>query len=478
MTATAEGSLYELLARGNKDVYLFSEDSKSTFLFDSSYEAQAPLLTERRVVPPVSTAEFGRSVEFAFDLVGDLMKEPSILIKLPTWLPVTQAALNTKSIIKDNSGVTYGYTQAIAYFLFENIQFFQDNILLQEFSGDTLWALSKMSGSYSRRFLTMEETGDHDGTSSSIQKNATPPRLRLELPLIGCQAGEQGFPQRGAMRHTYRLRCKLRKLEDLVEASDKRQKPTPWNTAMTIQTVRETNDPPVLQPFTTLKREQIPPIELHLETTQVYVDNEMQQALEKIPTKVRFRRVFENTFTQSSLEYTSVVAGGISQVKRRIDGRHPTSRLIWYFRSTADILANRLYSVSTAQGQPYFNTVTLAIAGGQREAPQTPQVWRDLTNYAKEDCDSALELNTMNWTLGVTPRGRPEFDTSTGAVNFSTADKPTFFIDLANPGTATATTPQGGGGLQPTTTQLNIIQEGWAQFQTDGKGGAELFSFN
>jgi hypothetical protein len=467
MTATAEGSLYELLARGNKDVYLFSDDSKSAFLFDSSYEAQAPLLTERRTVPPVSTAEFGRSVEFVFDLVGDLMKEPSILIKLPTWLPVTQAALNTKSIIKDANGVRYGYTQAIAFFLFENIQFFQDNILLQEFSGDTLWALSKNSGEYSRRFLTMEETGDHDGSPFSIQKNATPPRLRLELPLIGCQKGDQGFPQRGAMRHTYRLRCKLRKLEDLVEASDQRQKPTPWNMPMTIQVAREINNTPILQSFTTLKREQIPPIELQLETTQVYVENEIQQALEKIPTKVRFTRLFENTFTQSSLEYISVVAGGISQVNRRIDGRHPTSRLIWYFRSAADILANRLYSIKTSQGQPYFNTVTLVIAGGQREAPQTPQVWRDLTNYAKEDSDSGLEINTMSWTLGVTPRGRPELLTTTGAVNFSTADKPTFFIDLANPGTGT-----------PATTQLNIIQEGWGQYQTDGKGGAELFSFN
>jgi hypothetical protein len=477
MTATAEGSLYELLARGNKDVYLYGDDSKSVFLFDSSYEAQAPLLTERRTVPPVSTAEFGRSVEFVFDLVGDLMKDPAILIKLPTWLPVTQAPLNTKSIVQDTTGVRYGYTQGIAYFLFENIQFFQDNILLQEFSGDTLWALSKNSGTYSQGFLTMEETGEHDGTPFSIQKNATPPRLRLELPLIGCQKKEdQGFPQRGAMRHTYRLRCKLRKLEDLVEASDQRQKPTPWNTAMTIKS-SATAAP---QPFTTMKREQMPPMELQLETTQVYVDNEMQQSLEKIPTKVRFRRLFENTFTQSALEYTSVVAGGISQVKRRIDGRHPTSRLIWYFRSTADILANRLYSVSTSQGKPYFNTVTLAIAGGQREAPQTPQVWRDLTNYAKEDCDSGLEINTMNWSLGVTPRGRPEFDTTTGAVNFSTADKPTFFIDLTSPGSAT---PQVGGGAaaQPTataTTQLNVIQEGWAQYQTDGKGGAELFSFN
>jgi hypothetical protein len=54
-------------------------------------------------------------------------------------------------------------------------------------------------------------------------------------------------------------------------------------------------------------------------------------------------------------------------------------------------------------------------------------------------------------------------------VNFSSADKPLFFIDLANPGTSTPATA---------TTQLNIIQEGWAPYQTDGKGGAELFSFN
>lgn len=467
MTATAEGSLYELLARGNKDVYLYSDDSKSTFLFDNSYQAQAPLLCERRVVPPVSTAEFGRSVEFVFDLVGDLMKDPCILIKLPTWLPVTQAALNTKSIVQDLSGVTYGYTQAIAYFLFENIQFFQDNILLQEFSGDTLWALSNNSGTYSRGFLVMEETGNHNGTPFSIQKNATPSQLRLELPLIGCQRKEDtGFPQRGALRHTYRLRCKLRKLEDLVEASDQRQKPTPWNMEMTIQTVAATQHvPAVLQPFTTLKRELIPPIELQLETSQVYVDNEMQQALEKIPTKVRFTRLFENIYTQSALEYTSVVSGGISQVKRRIDGRHPTSRLIWYFRSTTDILANRLYRVSTSAGNPFFNTVTLAIAGTQREAPHEPFVWRDLVNYSKEETDSGLDINTMNWTLGSIPRNRPELNTTTGAVNFSTADKPTFFIDLANPGSSS-------------TTQLTIIQEGWAQYQTDGKGGAELFSFN
>ena len=468
MSATAEGSLYELVARGNKDLYFFGDSSntqQSTFLFDNSYEAQAPFISELRRVPPVSTADFGRVVDFTFDLIGDLMQSPSILIKLPTWLPPIEAPLNYKSVVRDLSGVSFGYTNGIAYFLFENIQFYQDNILLQEFSGDTLWALSKISGTYAATYLTWDETGEHDGSPQSIQKNATPPQLRLELPLIGCQRPEDtGFPQRGATKHSYRLKCKLRKLEDLVEASDKRQKPTPWSTTFTIQ--RSATATPTQ--FTSLAREKIPPLELQLETRQVYVENDLRASLEKTPLKVRFGRIFENTYVQSALEYTSVLAGGVSTVKRRIDARHPTSRLIWYFRSTADILANRLYSVSTPANKPYFNTASLTIASMTRESPLEPFAWRDIMNYAKEDTDSGLEIYTMNWTLGSVAPLRFDIKDSTGAVNFSTADKPTFNIDLANPGLP----------VNQPTTQLNIIVEGWAEFDTDGKGRAELFSFN
>ena len=465
MSATAEGSLYELVARGNKDVFFYEDSPTSTYLFDSSYEPQPPSISELRRVPPVATAEFGRTTEFSFDLVGDLMRNPSILINLPTWLPPQEAAKNLRSVIRDN-GISYGYTKGIAYFLFENIQFYQDNILLQEFSGDTLWAMSSMDGTYANSFTTMDETGDHDGSVLSIQRNATPPQLRLELPLIGCQTNDDGFPQRAALRHTYRLRCKLRRLEDLVEASDKRQKPTPWNTTMTIK--KSSTATPT--PFNTLPREKIAPLELNLETVQVYVDNEMQKALQTTPLKLRFTRLFENTFTQSSLDYTSVVAGGTSVVNRRLDGRHPTSRLIWYFRSTADILANRLYSVATPADKPYFNTVTLNIASKTREAPLQPFVWRDLVNYSKEDTDSGLEIYSMNWTLGTMPPLRFDIKDATGAVNFTTADKPTFYIGLTNPGFATQTTIH--------TTQLNVIQEGWSEYDTDGKGRAELFSFN
>ena len=454
MSTVVEGSLYELIARGKKDEYFYGDDSKSSFLFDNSYLTQTPMISELRRIPPISTSEFGRTVEFVFDLVGDVMKTPSILIDLPTWLPPAQAELNRKSIVEDSQGITYGYTQSVGYFLFETIQFFQDNILLQEFSGDTLWALSMNSGTYSRGFITMDETGGHDGTARSIQKNATLSQLRLELPLLGCQRGSDGgFPQRGATRHSYRLRCKLRKLEDLVESSDGRQKPVAWNVPMTLRDGKT-----AAQTFTTLKREQIGPLKLQLETTQIFVEKDMQTSLERVPTKVRFTRVSENVYTEHILP-------GTFQIKRRVDGRHPTSRLLWFFRSRADILSNRLYKINTTDSKAYFNTVGLVIAGTPRESPREPGIWRDVVNYAKEDTDSGLELYTMNWTLGNTPRGRDELVTATGAVNFTTADKPTILIDFVNPGLVY-------------TVEITVIQEGWAQFQTDGKGGAELFSFN
>jgi hypothetical protein len=140
--ANAEGGVYELVARGNKDAYFFQDFPDSKFLFDNAYESQAPFTREMRRVPPRTAAEFGRTVDFDFDLVGDLMTNPTILITLPSWLPTQQTETNRTTIIRDSAGVSYGYTQSVAYFLFQQIQFYQDNILLKEFSGDTLWAIS------------------------------------------------------------------------------------------------------------------------------------------------------------------------------------------------------------------------------------------------------------------------------------------------------------------------------------------------
>ena len=470
--ATTEGSLYELVARGNKDVFFYQDQPKSTYIFDSSYEAQGPSTFEIRRVPPSTACEFGRTVSFDFDLVGDLMTNPTLVINLPTWLPPQIASSNRNSIVTDTTGVSYGYTNSIGYFLFELIQFYQDNILLQEFSGDALWAITKPQGSYSQSFVVNQLTGQHDGSSLSIGRNATPPQLRLQLPLIGCQVKEDpGFPQRSALSHTYRLRCKIRKIEDLVESSDGRMKPVPWGRTDFQQTTAKLTPP---KPFTTLLRTQILPLDIQLETQQIYVPREYQDLLQSKPQKLMFTRYWENIFTQNQLDYAGVVAGGTSLVKRLLDGRHPSGRITWFMRSISDVNANRLWKINTGivGAESYFNSVNLQIAGKDRELPRNSSVWRDITNFAKEDNDTGIEINTMNWSLGaIAPLRFPGASSQvTGAVNFTTADRPIFYINLSLP----PSDPLTGAP----NTELRVIVEGWARFDTDGKGRAELFSGN
>ena len=325
MNASAEGSLYELVARGNKDVFFYSDRNDSTYIFDNTYDAQTPFLEEVRRVPPKTASEFGRTVDFDLDLVGDIMKNPAILINLPTWLPEAQAKFVKQSTIVDGQGLSYGYIQGIAYFLFESIGFYQDNILLQEFTGDTLWALGKITGSYGHGFVYTSQTGGHGGTPLEIGWNAAPPQLRLEIPLL------EPFPQRAVTSHTYRIRCKLRKLEDLVESSDPvtAAKAYPWNKAMTIR--RSITDPGT--PFNTIKRDHMAPLLLQLETTQVYLEKKIQEEMETKPISVRFNRMYTNRFTQNQLDYAGVVGGGTSVVNRRLDARHPSGRMTWFFRS-------------------------------------------------------------------------------------------------------------------------------------------------
>ena len=457
--ASSEGSLYELVARGNKDVYFYNDIVGAANVFDSSYKPQTPWIAEIRQESPRTAAEFGRTVDFDFTLVGDVVTSPTFLITLPTWLPSTIAASAYKTVITDTSGVSYGYTNGIAYFLFESIQIYQDTLLLQEFSGDALWAISKLQGTYGHKFITNDLTGSHDGSPLSIARNAAPPQLRLQIPFIGCQQpSDPGFPQRAVTSQTFRIKAKLRRLEDLVESSDAQMKPTPWGRSDFKQRTAT-----VTSPFTTLARSAIGPILLQLETNQVYTTLQVQDLLKSQRHAIPFTRIYESVFTQGPSDYTGVNKGSASFVSRRIDGRHPAGRVLFFFRSSTDLLANRLWKVDN-QSSSYYNSVSLLIAGRTREDPQTAKVWRDMTCHAKEDIDSGLQISSMNWTLGDSvarhPNDAKQFD---GAVNFTTADRPTFYIDLALPNAPS--------------TELRVIVEGWALYQISA-GRGEPFQLN
>ena len=459
MNLNLDGSLYELVSRGNKDVY-FQEDSlDAQSLFDNRYGPTAPVIHELRRLPPLNSIDFGRSSEFQLEVAGDFIVSPTLVIDLPSWLPPNYAAANGNGVIQDSAGISYGYTSGIGYFLFEKIQILQDNILLQEFSGDSLWIQSRSRGSLNSAFLENTLTGIHDGSALSIGRNATPGRLRLPLPLIGCQGLEEGgFPSLCLPNQSYKVRVYLRKLEDLVEASDGREKPAPWGSSLRLQSQRGGD----FITFDTLDQLKIDAPTIYLETRHIYTNEDTRAGLRASSFDIPFERIYENIFAQGPLDY----AAATPFLTRVLDATHPCSRIILAFRSWADLRANRLWKLqSDSATGDYYSGLKLLIAGRDRTQFWDSLIWNSLDNHAKEERDSGMRLATINFGYGEKKGVRaPSYNRQPdGTINFSTADKPTLFMQLTDIVNGTKRS------------ELRVIVETWAVFSvSDGRGGLKF----
>lgn len=456
---TKEGALYELLTRGNKDLYFQSDTMTALSPFRNNYKKIPAYVHELRKIPPINNADFNKIIEFELEVAGDTFTHPTLLIDLPSWLPPNYASLNYKSVITDLNNISYGYTKGIGYFLFETIQVYQDQILIQEFSGDALYATRLSRGSLNSAFLENELIGYHDGSALSIGRNAILPTLRLELPLIGCQhMDDGGFPSFGVRQQTFRLRCKLRKLEDLVESSDGQNKPTPWNRSFKIVT----DAIGTTQYFDTLDRYKIEQPAIYLETRHVYVDPDTQKELVETDLELPFSRLYENIFHYIEKDYAPLIRNALAATTRRIDAVHPASRLLFFMRQNTDIQKNKLWKISSdVSNNEYYNNISFLIGSRDRETMFQPLVWNVISQHAKEERYSGSGLGIMNWDLGE-QRGRklPHAQQPEGSVNFSTADRPTLYTELQ----------QIAGTNRDT--EMRLIVDTWAIYETSDRRGS------
>lgn len=418
-----EGGLYEAIARGNKDTFFFDQDpEKAINPFENRYDRIPPNLQELRRIPPLNGAEFGRSCEFELETAGDIFLRPTVLIDLPSWYPPTAAALNPSLLYREEStGNSYGYTNGVGYFMFKKIQIFQDKLLLQEVTGDSLFALRASRGSLNSAYMENTLAGFHDGTAASIAANATPSRIRLELPFMG---GRNGFPSIAMRKQTFKLRLELRPIEQLIESSDAAATaaPKPWGATYVSGTDR----------FKALERTQMASPTLQLETRHSYVDGETQLALRSTTLELPYLRPYENTYVISPAEYAPIVKGVAAYITRRVDAQHPASRLIWYSRTQNDLRANRRWKFTNdVGGTEYYSAQSLIIASRDRETSFAPYVWNILTHHAKEDRDPGYGIGEMSWDLGDIRGRRAPWDRQPeGTINFTTADRPTLYISL------------------------------------------------
>jgi len=148
-----------------------------------------------------------------------------------------------------------------------------------------------------------------------------------------------------------------------------------------------------------------------------------------------------------------------------VDATHPAGRLLFWFYKTADLRANKYTKITQDDGTEYYNNVSLIIAARDREPLTTPLLWNKLQHLAKEERDPGPGLGTMNWDLGDL-RGRegPYQHQPEGAINFTTADRPTIYTDLAN-------VPVDSVSGQKST-EMRVIVDSWAIATFEkGRGG-------
>ncbi len=488
--SSGQGALFELVARGVKDNYFVKDSKSSNFPFNGRYDSSCYHLAERKTIVPLNQPKFGGTFEVEIEPYADVLTEVAFEIDLPTWIPTITTQGETLSAQRANTlfwittppdtitqqKYSYGYVNYIGYFLFEKIQLYQDQFLIQEWSGEGLLTKSVSEGSWNSSFLNQTIGGLTTPGGRGISYNATPGHLRIKLPLPGMQTPKDGgLPLISLQNQTFRIKATLRKLEDLVVTDAPITiKPTPWN----VPAYQFTNDLQETVTFSPLGFDQIGQPTILLSTIQHYVPPVAQAELHKTPISIPFRKQFENIFTFGELDYKALDNNSSAFVTRRLDGRHPTEKLCFFFRNQNAIITNRLDDfINTRPIIPtapdilynYYNSMKLVIAGRDREHLLEPFVWNQLNTYCKDEKGAALNIGEMKWSLGeqygtLYPAERqPE-----GTVNFTTADRPTLYIELANilPNTM----------LLNRSSEMRVYTESWASYEIKEGRGRLMFS--
>jgi len=424
------GGLMELVSRGKKDIF-FTANPKTSF-FHSVYIRSVPFTKEIYITQPRNAPDWGRWVDFDIDHRGDLAKYFFLHIQLPTWLPPAAVAVNRTGIVTDASGVTFGYTNSIGLQVISKIQIFQDQVLIHETYGEYLTWRQRQKAETGQVFLMNDEVGSRYETPLAIGRSATLPELRVSIPIIGTEdAFEPGIPLVALSQQRWRIRIHLRKLNEVVVASDGRLQPQPWGgKPLRIQA---TPGGPVDTTQVTLPLEAVQPILMTLESTQLYLPRDANLWLKaqtlRIPyTNVRHEEftIEDNSFTAASPPYLATV-----QLPFTVDMIGSVSRMLVGLRSYASTLAGQRNVLTSSDGSPFVTSLRLNISNIDRIKQWEIAVFREVTSYWKNirmgmDFAYPIPHDVYNITFGAFDTAQPA-----GTLQFTRAVLPVLYPILA-----------------------------------------------
>ena len=423
------GGLLELVARGKKDLYFTSNPVIS--FFHNVYVRAAPFTKEIYVAAPRNNPEWGHSVDFDIDHRGDLLKHLYLRIQLPTWQPSNVAAVNPTGIVTDPSGVTYGYCNNVGFQMIERVQLFQDQVLLSETYGEYLdWRL-RQSYTFATTYLIAQEIGSRGESALEIGRSATLPTLRVPIPLLGWQRlGDPGLPLCALRGQRFRIRVHLRRLEDLIVASDGRLRPTPWGgKPLQIQAIR---DGPITSAIS-LEASAMKSLTISLEQTVVYVPSDVQIWFRSQTIRFPFINVQFEQFTleDNVMTAAAINPAGVYPVPLSVNFIGSADRFLLGFRSEAATFAGQRTMLRSPNGSPFIRTVRLNIANLDRVKQWPIDVVREVTAYWKSP-KMALDVSNLSqpaeiYTLTF---GGYDFGVPAGTLQFTRAVTPVLYLTL------------------------------------------------
>jgi Large eukaryotic DNA virus major capsid protein len=456
------GGLLDLVARGKKDTF-FTQNPKISF-FHSVYTRSPAFTQEVRLTQPRNRPEWGRWTDFDLDPIGDIVRNPVLLIDLPAWLPATQAAAAPTAYTTDLSGVEFGYTQDVGALMIEKIQVFNDQIMLHEFWGQWLeWRTAMLSNStvYGRL------GGRHPPGIGQIGKASTPKQLRIYLPILGCQTpDDKGFPMVAAAGQRFRIRVYLRRLEEIIETSDSRLYPKPWSQTFLQKTARDED----AQEFRTKPRESLTSPVLQLETTQIYLPRDAQELIKKTKIAVPYTQVQLSQFTIESNKWDPVVNNNVTvSLPLPLDFIGSVQRLTVGLQTEAAVAAGQRYDMSPPPGgsSTFVQSLRLNVGTQDRLNRFSAPIYREVANYYKNQKEprtpTGQVLNIYTLTFGPAETTIP-----LGTFNMSRTQNAILYIDLA----AIAADPR----LNSRKTFVYVFAEAWNLFEIENGKGKMLFA--
>lgn len=423
------GGLLELVARGKKDLYFTSNPSRS--FINSVYIRAAPFTREIYSTKPRNIPEWGRSVDFDIEQRGDLVNEFYLHIQLPTWIPNNLINVNRNGIITDVSGVTFGYCNNIGFQMIDKVQVFQDQVLIHEIYGEFLdWRL-RQKYSLGTSYVLAADVGSRDESALAIGRAATVPTLRVPIPIFGWQhIYDPGLPLVAMKSQRFRIRVHIRRLEDVIVASDARLSPAPWDgKSLRVQAVR---NGPIDTTQKTLSKDALKYIGMELESTQIYVPSDVQTVLRSQTIRLPFLTMQHQKITIMDNQLTAAAAiGGVFNLPLRLDFIGSVSRIMFGIRSEANEKAGARTNLRAPDGSSFITTARLNIAGLDRIKQFPAAVFREVSSYWK-NTRSALDLadpnlpqETYTLTFGGYDNFRPE-----GTLSFTRAVTPILNLTL------------------------------------------------